>query len=217
MNAFTPTARSRGKRLHERVAYDRETIYPILDAGVICHVGYVIAGQPYVTPTCYWRDGDRLYWHGSSASRMLRTVSKGAPVCLTVTHFDGIVLARSGFHSSINYRCVMAYGVARAVADRADKVRALDAFVDRLTPGRVAELRPITDQELKATTVVSMEIEEASAKVRTGQPIDDEEDYALDIWAGVLPLCQVAGRPRPDPRLGAGIAPPAYLKDVKLT
>ncbi|MCG8692825.1 MAG: pyridoxamine 5'-phosphate oxidase family protein [Minwuiales bacterium] len=216
MTAFTPTDRSRAKRLHQRAAYDRETIYPILDAGVICHVGYAIDGQPYVTPTCYWREGDRLYWHGSSASRMLRQVKTGIPACVTVTHFDGLVLARSGFHSSINYRCVMAFGAAIEVTDKASKTAALEAFVERLTPGRWAELRPMTDQELKATTVVSMEIEEASAKVRTGQPADDDEDYALDVWAGVVPIRQIAGTVEPDPKLKASVPQPAYLDDFSL-
>lgn len=216
MNTFTPTARTRGKRRHERVAYDRDSVYAVLDAGVMCHVGYIIDGQPYVTPTCYWREGDRLFWHGSSASRMLRTVATGIPTCLTVTHFDGIVLARSGFHSSINYRCVMAFGVAGAVEEQVEKRKALEAFIERVTPGRSAELRPITDQELKSTTVVSMDIEEASAKIRTGPPQDDDEDYALDIWAGVLPLNQVAGPPEPDPRLRSGIGLPAYLRDFSL-
>ncbi len=216
MTAFTPTDRSRAKRLHQRAAYDRESIYPILDAGVVCHVGYSIDGQPYVTPTCYWREGDRLYWHGSSASRMLRQVKTGIPACLTVTHFDGLVLARSGFHSSINYRCVMAFGSAAEVSEKAEKSAALEAFVERLTPGRWAELRPMNDQELKATTVVAMEIEEASAKTRTGQPADDEEDYTLDVWAGVVPIRQITGTAEPDPKLKPGISQPSYLDHFDL-
>ncbi len=216
MTAFTPTDRSRVKRLHERAAYDRETLYPILDAGVVCHVGYVIDGQPYVTPTCYWRDGDDLYWHGSSASRMLRQVKQGIPVCFTVTHFDGLVLARSGFHSSINYRSVMAFGTAREVTEPTAKLAALEAFSERLTPGRWAELRPVTDQELKATTVVAMTIEEASAKTRNAPPSDDKEDYALDVWAGVVPIREVIGAAEPDPQLKPGIGLPDYLKDFSL-
>ncbi len=216
MNAFTPTVRSRAKLKHERVAYDRAAVFPVLDAGVICHVGYVIDGQPYVTPTCYWREGDRLYWHGSSASRMLRTVKTGVPACVTVTRFDGLVLARSGFHSSINYRSVMAFGTASAVADEAGKRKALEAFVERLTPGRWAELRPVTGQELMATTVVSMEIEEAAVKTRSGPPVDDDEDYALDVWAGVVPVREIAATPEPDPRLEDGVAVPAYLAGFRL-
>lgn len=216
MNGFSPSERSRVRRVHERAHYDRATIYPILDAGFLCHVGYVIDGQPYVTPTCYWRDGDRLYWHGSSASRMLRTVSDAVPVCFTVSHLDGIVLARSGFHSSINYRSVMAFGHAKAIDDPKAKLTSLEDFVDRLHPGRWQELRPVNAQELKGTTVVAMEIEEASAKVRTGPPKDDEEDYALGVWAGVLPIRMVTGAAEPDPRLKAGTAAPGYLDRLPL-
>ncbi len=216
MNAFTPTPRSRLRRLPERAHYDRGAIHAVLDAHFMCHVGYVIDGQPYVTPTSHWRDGDRLYWHGSSASRMLRHLRGGAPACVTVTHCDGLVLARSGFHSSINYRSVMAFGTARAIEDAASKLAALKAFVERLTPGRWDELRPLTTQELKATTVIGMDIDEAVAKVRTGGPIDDEDDYDLDVWAGVVPLGVAAGKPEPDPRLKPGVPTPDYLKDWRL-
>jgi nitroimidazol reductase NimA-like FMN-containing flavoprotein (pyridoxamine 5'-phosphate oxidase superfamily) len=157
---FVPTARTRVKRLHQRACYDRETVYGILDAGVMCHVGYVIDGQPYVTPTAYWRLDDRVYWHGSSASRMLRHQAKGVPVCFTVALMDGLVLARSAFHSSMNYRTVMALGVAEKVVEKAAKLAALEAFVERLTPGRWAESRPVTDQELKATTVLTLKLDE---------------------------------------------------------
>jgi nitroimidazol reductase NimA-like FMN-containing flavoprotein (pyridoxamine 5'-phosphate oxidase superfamily) len=213
---FQPTARTRVKRLHERGHYDRASVHAILDAGFVCHVSYVIDGQPYATPTSYWREGDMLYWHGSAASRMLENLATGIPACVTVTHLDGLVLARSGFHSSINYRSVMALGVASVVSDEATKLHALRAFVERLTPGRWAELRPVTAQELKATTVVSMPLKEVSAKVRTGPPKDDAEDYALDVWAGVLPLRLVAGAAIGDPKLKAGVALPAYLKDYAL-
>jgi hypothetical protein len=211
---FTPTPRTRVKRIHERGRYDRETVYAILDAGVICHVGYLIDGHPYVTPTSYWRHGDRLYWHGSSASRMLRHLKQEVPVCVEVTHFDGFVLARSGFHHSINYRSVMAFGRAQLVPDE-DKLAALEHFVERLFPGRWPELRPPTRQELKATTVLWMELAEVSAKIRTGPPIDDEPDYALPVWAGVLPLATTSGRPEPDPRLAPGVATPPYLGDLQ--
>jgi len=213
---FTPTEKTRVKRLHERGHYDRETVYAILDAGFICHVGYLIDDQPYVTPTSYWREGDRLYWHGSSASRMLRTISKGIKVCLTVTHVDGLVLARSGFHSSINYRAVMAFGEAEVIADPQHKEQALKAFVEHVTPGRWALLRPLTSQELKGTTVLSMKLSELSAKVRTGPPKDDEEDYALPIWAGVLPLRMTAGPPEPDPRLTAEVPIPDHAQRFAL-
>ena len=211
MDAFTPTAKTRVKRLPKRGHYDRETVYAILDAGAICHVGYVIEGQPYVTPTAYWRHGDRVYWHGSSASRMLRTLDKGVSACLTVTHLDGFVLARSGFHHSINYRSVMALGTAYAVHDKAEKLAALEAFVERLFPGRWREIRAPNEQELKATKVLWMELAEVSAKVRTGPPIDDEPDYALPCWAGVLPLATAAGPLQADPRLTAGVPIPDYL------
>lgn len=213
---FKPTQRTKVKRLHQRARYDREAVYGVLDAGLMCHVGYVIDGQPYVTPTAYWREGDRVYWHGSSASRMLRAVKTDIPVCFTVAHFDGLVLARSGFHSSVNYRSVMAFGQAELVAEPDAKLRALEVFVERLTPGRWQELRPVTTQELKATTVVSLKLEEAVAKIRTGQPADDEEDYALDVWAGVVPVRQSVDAAIDDPRLKAGITPPGYLSDFKI-
>jgi uncharacterized protein len=207
---FTPTQRTRVKRIHDRGRYDRETVYAILDAGVICHVGSVIDGPPYVTPTSYWRHGDRLYWHGSSASRMLRHLKQEVPVCVEVTHFDGFVLARSGFHHSINYRSVMAFGTAQLVPED-EKVAALEDFVERLFPGRWGELRPPTRQEVKATTVLRMALEEVSAKVRTGPPKDDDEDYALPIWAGVLPVTTLVGGPQPDPRLAPDTPLPSYL------
>jgi nitroimidazol reductase NimA-like FMN-containing flavoprotein (pyridoxamine 5'-phosphate oxidase superfamily) len=211
MTAFTPTARSQVKRLHERGRYDEESVFAILDAGLVAHIGYVIDGQPYVTPTAYWRRGRQLYWHGSSASRMLRTQSEGIPVCVTVSLLDGLVLARSGFHHSINYRAVMAFGRARKVEDAKEKESELDYFIERIYPGRVATLRPVNQQELKGTTLLAMEIEEASAKVRRGEPKDDEEDYALDIWAGVIPIRQVIGAAENDPRLKPGIPLPEHL------
>ena len=213
---FLPTARTRVKRLYQRACYDRKTVYGILDAGVMCHVGYVIDGQPYVTPTAYWRMGERVYWHGSSASRMLRRQAQGVPVCFTVALMDGLVLARSAFHSSMNYRTVMALGVAEKVVERAAKLRALEAFVERLTPGRWAESRPVTDQELKATTVLTLKLDEVSAKVRTGPPNDDEEDYGHPIWAGVVPLTTTVGAPQDDPRLTPGILQPDYLKELSI-
>jgi len=211
MTEFTPTARSRVKRHHERGAYDFDAIASILDAAFLCHVGYVIDGQPYVTPTSYWREDDRLYWHGSAASRMLRTVATSVPVCLTVTHLDRLVIARSGFHHSINYRSVMAFGEAATIADPDEKLAALEAFVNRLYPGRWPELRPVTKQELKGTTVVGMTIAEASAKVRVGPPVDDEPDYALPLWAGTVAIRQVVGEDTTDPRMIPGIARPAGL------
>jgi len=211
LGRFPVTNRSKVRRLPKRGSAERAQIYAILDAHFLCHIGYVIDGQPYVTPTGYWRHGDRIYWHGSSASRMLRAQTARIPVCLTVTLVDGLVLARSGFHHSINYRSVMAFGQAAKVEDLAEKKTALDAYVQRLYPGRNAELRGIDPQELKATSLLGMTIEEASAKVRTGPPVDDEPDYALPVWAGVVPLTEVVGTPIPDPRLAPGTPFPPHL------
>jgi nitroimidazol reductase NimA-like FMN-containing flavoprotein (pyridoxamine 5'-phosphate oxidase superfamily) len=216
MDTYTRNEKTRVRRLSERGHYDRETVHRILDAGFICHVGYVIDDQPFVTPTSYWREGERIYWHGSSASRMLRTVAKGIKVCLTVTHVDGLVIARSGFHHSINYRAVMAFGTAEKIEDDAHKLAALEAFVERLFPGRWAMLRPVNRQELKATTVLSMPLDEVSAKVRVGPPKDDDEDYALPIWAGVLPLTLAPGAVEPDPRNLAGLALPEHVRHFAL-
>ena len=213
---FPPSAHTRIKRLHERAHYDRETVHAILDAGLLCHVGYVIDGQPYVTPTCYWRSGDRVYWHGSSASKMLRRLEAGVPVCFTVALLDGLVLARSGFHSSINYRSVMAFGMAEKVAGEAQILAALVAFSERLTPGRWAELRPQNDQEIKATTVMALDLAEVVAKVRTGPPSDDEADYDFPVWAGNVPIRSLVEAPVDDPRLKAGIARPDYLNRIQI-
>jgi len=215
MTDLTPTARSRVKRLHERGAYDFETITAILDAELLCHVGYIIDAQPYVTPTAYWREGEHLYWHGSSASRMLRTMEKGVDVCFTVSHLDGLVLARSGFNHSINYRSVMLFGRARKIEDDGAKLRALESFVEHLFPGRWKQLRPATAQEVKATTVLSMAIEEGSAKVRTGWPHDNDDDYSWPVWAGVVPVRAVMQSPVPDEQLADTWEPPACLADLR--
>ena len=201
-----PSARTRVKRLPKRGRYDRETIDSILDAGLLCHVAYVIDGQPYVTPTAHWREGDHVYWHGSSASRMLRALDTGIPACLTVSLLDGVVLARSGFHHSMNYRSVMVLGTAERVPDEA-KLAALEAFSERIAPGRWPKLRPPTAQEVKATTILRLPIAEASAKIRTGPPGDDEEDYDWPVWAGVVPVRLVTGTPEPDPRVLPDIEP----------
>jgi len=205
---FKPTARSRVKRRPNRAHYDRETIYAILDAGFICHVGYAIEGQPYVTPTAYWREADHVYWHGSAASRMLRHLEKGVECCLTVTHLDGLVLARSGFHHSLDYRSAMLFGRAHKVTDADEKLAKMENFVNRVVPGRWPDLRPVNKKELKATTLLGMEIAEASAKVRAAGVIDDEEDYQLPIWAGVVPVRMVAGAARDDARLAPGTRRP---------
>jgi nitroimidazol reductase NimA-like FMN-containing flavoprotein (pyridoxamine 5'-phosphate oxidase superfamily) len=206
-----PSERARVRRLPKRGHYDAATLHAILDAGLVCHVGYVIDGQPYVTPTAYWRHGATVYFHGSSASRLLRHAARGVPVCLTVTHLDGLVLARSGFHHSLNYRSAMLFGTATPISDPAAKAMALDRFIERVAAGRAAALRPARAQEQKATTVLRLAIEEASAKIRTGPPIDDEPDYALPVWAGVVPVQQVVGPLENDPRLAPGLAPPEHL------
>ncbi len=206
-SAFTPSTRSRIRRHPERAHYDRETVFAILDAALMCHVGYVIDGRPYVTPTLFWRDGERLYWHGSSASRMLRTQRAGIPVCLTVSHVDGLVLARSAFRHSLNYRAVMAFGTAAMVEDEGAKEAGFNAFIERLYPGRTGLMRSILPQELKATSLLSMVIEEASAKIRDDGPLDLEADYAAPCWAGVIPIAQRVGAAMPDARIAPHGAP----------
>jgi hypothetical protein len=205
------TDRVRVRRLPKRAAYDRATIHAILDEALVCHLGFVHADQPFVLPTLHARIGDLLYVHGSSASRMLGKLADGVAVCITVTLIDGLVLARSAFHHSVNYRSVVLLGTARSVTDADEKLAALHAFTEQIVPGRWADIRPPTPQELKATSVLCLPLEEASAKVRTGPPVDDEEDYALDVWAGVLPLRQQALEPVADPQLTPGICPPRYV------
>jgi nitroimidazol reductase NimA-like FMN-containing flavoprotein (pyridoxamine 5'-phosphate oxidase superfamily) len=199
------------KRLHDRGFYDFETVHALLDAAMLCHVSYVIDGQPFCTPTFFWREGSRLYWHGSSASRMLRNLAHGERACLTVTHLDALVLARSGFNHSADYRSVMAFGNARLVGDPQEKERALVLMVDRLYPQRTAGLRPATAQEIKATSVIAMDIERASAKIRARGVVDDDEDYALPVYAERLPVTTVLGRPEPCPRLPEGVQRPVSL------
>jgi uncharacterized protein len=209
--SYPVSPRNQVKRLHERGRYDYATIHGLLDASMLCHVSYVIDGQPYCTPTFFWREGSKLYWHGSSASRMLRNQSAGQRVCLTVAHIDSLVLARCGFNHSADYRAVMAFGTAYLITDPGEKERALVAMVDRFFPDRTVSLRQSTAQEIKATSVIAMEIEQASAKVRTKGVADDDEDYALPIYAERIPVRTVLGRPEPCPRLLAGVERPASL------
>lgn len=213
MSDFQVTARTQIKRLPKRGHYDRETVNQILDTAFVCHVGFSVDGQPYVIPTNYGRAGDILYLHGSAASRMLKTLSAGVPVCVTVTHVDGLVLARSAFHHSVNYRSVVILGTARLLDDPAEKMEALRIFTDHVMKGRWDDVRQPTEQELKATTVLALSLEEVSAKVRTGGPNDDEPDYALPVWAGVLPLETVAKEPIPDPQRKSDPLIPQYLKN----
>lgn len=209
------TDRSKVKRLPKRGAYDAETIHAILDAGFLAHVGFSVDGQPFVIPTLYGRSGDTLYLHGSAASRMLRQLETGIPACLTVTLVDGLVLARSAFNHSMNYRSVVAFGTARKIEDAEQKAEALRVVSDHLIAGRWNEVRGPYEKELKATSVLELVIEEASAKIRTGPPIDEEEDYALPIWAGVLPLALEAKPPIPDPKMTDAIEIPASVRAFK--
>ena len=211
-NSYPVSPRNRVKRLHERGRYDHATVHSLLDASMLCHVSYVIDGQPYCTPTFFWREGSKLYWHGSSASRMLENQSDGQKVCLTVAHLDSLVLARCGFNHSADYRAVMAFGTAYIVTDPEEKARALVAMVDRFFPDRTASLRQSTKQEIKASAVIAMEIEQASAKVRTKGVADDDEDYALPVYAERIPVRTVIGAPEPCPRLLDGVKRPQSLR-----
>ena len=209
------TKRTELRRLPARGSYDPATIHAILDAGFLAHVGFQVEGQPFVIPTLYGRQGDRLYLHGSAASRMLRNLETGVPACITVTLVDGLVLARSAFHHSINYRSVMAFGAARALTDVGQKTHALRVVSEHLIAGRWDDVRQPNEKELKATAVLEFFIEEASAKVRTGGPVDDEEDYELPVWAGVLPVRLQAQPPVPDSRLAEDLAVPQYLRQFR--
>jgi len=214
MNDLKKTERSDVKRMKERGIYDRQAVNAILDAGFMCHVAYTIDGHPYCTPTLFWRSGDHVYWHGSSVSRFLKQAA-GHPVCLTVTHLDGFVLARSAFNHSMNYRSVMLFGQVEEVTGPA-KLEQLKVMVDHLFPGRWNELRPVTDKELNATTVLRMAINEGSAKVRGGDPSDNKADYDLPIWAGVVPLKQSIGPVIPDPANLPGVEMPAHIRSLVL-
>jgi hypothetical protein len=208
-----PTQRSQVKRLPQRADYELQTIYNILDEGLICYVGFVVNNQPFVIPTAYGRINDKLYIHGSPASRMLRSLVGAIEVCVTVTLLDGLVLARSAFHHSMNYRSVVIFGKAEIVGAESEKLEALQAFTEHVVPGRWDEVRQPTRQELQGTLVLSLPITEASAKIRTGAPNDDEADYNLPVWAGVLPLQLVAGNAIADSRLQSGIEIPAHVKN----
>lgn len=214
--AFGVTPVNRVKRVHERGRYDRKTVYEILDAALVCHIAYVIDGRPYCTPTSFWREGDHLYWHGSSASRMIRTQREGVPVCLTVTHLDALVMARSGFHHSVNYRAVMAFGTAHVVDDTGHKLQLMDRFIDRIYPGRSKLIRQPNAQELKATTMMGMEIEHASGKIRDKHVADDEEDYAgVAAWSSLYPVTQTIGAASECARQLPGLKRPDDMADFE--
>jgi len=214
---FETTDRTRLRRLPKRGSFDREVVYAILDEGFICHVGFAVEGKPYVIPTGYARTGDTLLIHGSAASRMLRTLRGGVDVCVTVTLVDGLVLARSAFHHSMNYRSVVVFGRAVAVEDEERKMEALLALSEHIVPGRWDDVREPDKREMDQTLVLSLPLEEVSAKIRTGPPLDDEEDYGLQVWAGVVPLRLEAGEPVDDPRLKPGTEVPAYARDYRRT
>ncbi len=209
--ATAPSQRTRVRRAPARADYERDTISAILDAGLIAHVGFVVDGQPYVIPTLHARMGDTVYVHGSTASRLIKTLGGGVPACLTVTLLDGLVLARSAFHHSMNYRSVVVLGDARPVTEGAELLTVMEAFTNRLVPGRWDEVRAPNRKELKGTRALAIDLSEASAKVRTGPPVDDDEDYALDVWAGVIPLELAAGERVADPQLRDGIEPSAAV------
>jgi nitroimidazol reductase NimA-like FMN-containing flavoprotein (pyridoxamine 5'-phosphate oxidase superfamily) len=211
MNQIPQTPRTTLKRLPKRGSHERETINQILDEGFICHVGFASEGQPFVIPTGYARLGDNLIIHGSQASRMLRALKTGLDVCVTVTLIDGLVLARSAFHHSMNYRSVVIFGRASLIEEHEAKLAALFALSEQMIPGRWKEVREPTEAELQQTTVLSLPIDEASAKIRTGPPLDDEEDYAMNVWAGVLPMQLTTVDPIADPRLLPNIKVPDYV------
>ncbi|HXG18588.1 MAG TPA: pyridoxamine 5'-phosphate oxidase family protein [Methylomirabilota bacterium] len=215
MAQFTPTERTTLHRRPARGSYDRATVAAILDEGLYCHIGFVVDAQPYVLPTIHARVENQLYIHGSSASRMLRTLKTGAPICVTVTILDGLVLARSAFHHSMNYRSVVVLGTAHEATDPREKYDALKAIVEHVAPHRWDDVRWPNEQELKATSVLRLPLEEVSAKIRTGPPLDDEEDYQLSCWAGELPLRLTPQPPIADPRLSPGINAPAYIYDYR--
>jgi len=206
-----PSERSRVRRAPKRAAYDRATVDAILDEALVCHLGFAHEGQPYVIPALHARVGDEVYVHASSAARLTRVLGSGAPACLTATLVDGLVLARSAFHHSLNYRSVVVLGRARLVAGERERSAALEAFTERLVPGRWDAVRGPSAQELRATQVLALGLDEASAKVRTGGPVDDEEDLALDVWAGVVPLALRAGPPQADAHTPAGAAVPPHV------
>lgn len=215
MTASLQTSRTTVKRLPKRGAYDRATIEAIIDEALICHVGIVVDGQPIVIPTIHWRAGEELYFHGSQASRMLRSLKAGVEACVTITLLDGLVLARSAFHHSMNYRSVVILGTAREVTDPAERLAALDALVEHVCAGRSKDVRPPNSSELAQTLILALPISEASAKIRTGGPLDDDEDYALPHWAGVIPLRLTPQPPESDERLGEGIAVPGYAREYR--
>jgi nitroimidazol reductase NimA-like FMN-containing flavoprotein (pyridoxamine 5'-phosphate oxidase superfamily) len=203
MNTYAPTARTKVRRLAKRGIYDKDVVHAILDEGLICHVGFAVEGQPYVIPTLYARSGERLYLHGSAVSRMLNTLAEGVDVCVTVTLVDAYVLARSAFHHSMNYRSVVVLGRAQLVTDPAERMDALRTLTNHIVPNRWEEVREPNELEMRQTAVLTLPLEEVSAKIRVGEPKDDEEDYALPVWGGIVPISTQVGRPIDDSRVRA--------------
>lgn len=214
--AYKKTPRTRLKRRHLNGSYDKQVVHDILDSGLVCHVGFIVDGRPIVTPTAYWRMGESIYFHGSAASRTLKSLGAGLPVCVTVSHLDGIVHARSGFNSCMNYRAVMMFGQAVPVTDPAEKARCLDGLLDRLAPGRSRESKPTSHQELRATAVLRLDLQEVSAKIRAGGVGDDEADQKLDYWAGIVPVRTALGEPIDDSDLRPGIPRPKNITQIRL-
>jgi uncharacterized protein len=217
MSEFAKTKRNQVRRLPKRAEYRKEAIYKIIDQALICHVGFEQQGQPFVIPTIHTRSGDTIYLHGATVSRMLQHIQAGNPLCVEITLLDGIVFARSVFHSSMNYRSVVLFGTGRLVDSDDEKLRALEALIKHVAPGRWEEARKPNQKELASTSVVAIQIESASAKIRTGPPVDDEEDYRLSVWAGVLPLQLQPLEPLADTRLEEGISVPEYVMQANQT
>jgi nitroimidazol reductase NimA-like FMN-containing flavoprotein (pyridoxamine 5'-phosphate oxidase superfamily) len=215
-SALAPTSRTRVKRLPKRASYDRDAVYSILDTALVCHVGFAIDGQPYVIPTLHVRIADRLYIHGSAASRMLGAAAEGTPLAVTVTHIDGLVLARSAFHHSVNYRSAVILGVATLVTDPTEKFAVMKGLIDHVAPGRWDHIRQPNEKELAATSVLSLQIVEASAKLRSGDPLDDDADYAVPIWAGQIPFATNTLPPVADARLDASTPIPSHVAEYRL-
>jgi nitroimidazol reductase NimA-like FMN-containing flavoprotein (pyridoxamine 5'-phosphate oxidase superfamily) len=217
MNQYAPTPRTTLHRIPSRGTYDRAAVHAILDEALVCHLGVAIDGQPFVIPTAFARDGEALYVHGAAAGRTLKALAAGAPACVTVTLVDGLVLGRSAFHHSMNYRSVVVLGGARELTDRDEKARALGFLVDKVSPGRSARVRPPNDKELRATSVLAIALDEVSAKIRCGPPLDDPEDAAQPVWAGVVPLSLRAGAPQPDGEAAARFDPPGAAAHLAST
>jgi nitroimidazol reductase NimA-like FMN-containing flavoprotein (pyridoxamine 5'-phosphate oxidase superfamily) len=215
MNTYAPTPRTKVRRRSQRGAYDKATVHSILDEGLICHVGFAVEGQPYVIPTLYARDGERLYLHGSAVSRMLKTLAEGVDVCVTVTLVDAFVLARSAFHHSMNYRSVVALGRAQLLTDHAERMHALRMLTNHIVPGRWEEVREPNELEMRQTAVLTLPLEEVSAKIRDAQAKDDEEDYALSAWAGIVPISTQVGKPVDDGRVPPDALPPDLARFVR--